>query len=108
MSVRIIMISNGDKIIGDFRKFDVSGNNMFIENNRVTIDKPFVLKEVMTQEGFTIIPLPLVTSNNNEVEINVDHIVVFPCTPTEEIQDMYTQMTSNLVLPKTKSEIKLV
>jgi hypothetical protein len=108
MYINIIILSNGDKVIGEVGKFDTNGNRVTIEDNKLFIKEPFILKEVMTPEGFTILPLPLVTSNEKEFEINADHIMVYPCKPTSEVRDMYKQMTSNILLPKTNSGIKLI
>ena len=108
MYIKIIVLANGDKVIGEIGKYDQNGNFILGEDNKMSIKNPFVLKEVMTQEGFSILPLPLVTSSDEEFEINIDHLMVYPSNPTKELKDMYQQMTSNIILPKTKSEIKLV
>ena len=108
MDIKIIVLANGDKVIGEIGKYDKDGNFIFEEDNKMSIKNPFVLKEIMTQEGFTTIPLLLVDSSDEEFEINIDHIMVYPSNPTKELKDMYQQITSNIILPKTKSEIKLV
>ena len=108
MTASIIVLSNGDKVIGEIGKYDQNGNFIIEENNKMTIKNPFILKEIMTQEGFSILPMPLVLSKDEEFEININHVMVYPSNPTEELKDMYQQMTSNILLPKSKNGIKLV
>ena len=100
MSAKIIVLSNGDKIIGEVKSYN--------ELHMLTIEKPFILKEIMTPEGYSMVPLPLVPTTDSEIKINGNHIMIEPCNPKEELLDMYKQMTSNILLPKTNSGLKLV
>lgn len=108
MNIQIIILANGDKVIGEIGTYDNDGTYVMIENNFLTIKNAFVLKEIMTQEGFSILPLPLVPSDDKEIKINFNHVMVKPCSPKKEVLDMYMQMTSNILLPKSNSGIKLV
>jgi hypothetical protein len=92
MSVKMIVLSNGDKVIG---------NMVDIETGKLKIKEAFILKEVMTEEGFSIIPLPFVQTSDSEIIINLANITVYPCNPKKELLDMYTQITSNILIPKS-------
>lgn len=109
MSVQIIGLSNGDKLIGEIGRYDLDGNYVqFDSNNDLIIKDGLILKEVMTQEGYSLIPLPLVPSDDKEIKINSAHIIIRPCTPKKEVLDMYKQMTSSILLPKSSGGLKLV
>jgi len=109
MNIKIIVLSNGDKVIGELGTYDRDGNYVDVDKkNCITIKNAFVLKEIISQEGFSIIPLLLVPSDDKEIKINFDHVVVKPCSPKKEVYDMYKKMTSNILLPKSNGEIKLV
>ena len=107
MNISIIVLSNGDKVIGEVGYYD-NGNFILIDKEGIMkIKNPFILKEIMTQEGFSIVPLPLVPTSEEQLEINSDHIMIYPCTPKEELLNMYKQMTSNILIPKN-NKIQLV
>jgi len=100
MAVKVIVLSNGDKVIGNVNSYDAL--------HMLSVENPFILKEIMTPEGYSMVPLPLVPTSDSEIKINGEHIVVEPCNPKEELLDMYQQMTSNIILPKSNSGLKLV
>ena len=85
------MLSTGEKVIGDVQ---------YTENQTLTIKTPFLLKEVFTEKGIEIVPLPLLQSSDEIVEINLNNVVVFPCNPQKELENAYIQLTSNIVIPK--------
>ena len=62
----------------------------------------------MTQQGFTIFPIPFLQSSNSHVEINCNHLLVNPCDPNDDIVNMYTKMTSNIIVPGGDKKLKLV
>jgi hypothetical protein len=101
MTVKIIVLSNGDKVIGNVNE------NCNI-TNILSVESPFILREIMTPEGYSMVPLPLIPTTDTEIKIDARHIMVHPCNPKEELLDMYQQMTSNIILPKSNSGIKLV
>jgi hypothetical protein len=94
------MLSNGDKVIGDVGCYDEDRNFHVIYENKLCVKNPFILREIMNQEGFTIVPFPLLPSDDETVYINENHIMVYPCDPKEDIVDMYRQITSNILIPK--------
>lgn len=65
------------------------------------VEDPFIIEEVMTQKGLSIIPIPISPSEKGGVilEFSKNHIVVSPFDPPADIINWYTQQTSNLVLP---------
>ena len=91
MNIKLVVLSNGDKVIGDMEN---------IENNGLKIKNSFLLKEIMTEQGFSIIPLPFVQTSDDVIIVNSENIAVYPCTPKKELWDMYTQLTTNLIIPK--------
>lgn len=91
MDIKLIMLSTGEKVIGDVQ---------YIENQILKIKTPFALKEVFAESGFQIVPLPLVQSSDETIEINLDNVTVLPCTPVKELENAYIQLTSNIVIPK--------
>ena len=93
MTVQIFSTTNGERIIANCIYDD--------EESTMKLNKPFLLKEVMTDKGFTVFPMPLIHTSD-DVEINVDSIMIYPCEPSGELKDLYSQLTSSLVLP-TKS-----
>jgi len=98
--IKLIVLSNGDKVIGQVCESE--------NTNLIILKNSFILKEIMTEQGFSIIPMPLVQTSDEIVNINPNSIVVYPCEPKEELMDMYRQLTSNIIIPKNNSGIKLV
>lgn len=91
-NIKTIVLSTGDKVIG---------NILNVTEDTMVIKQPFILREIMTNEGISIAPLPFVNSSDEIISINRRHIMVDGCTPTKEITNMYIQMTSNILIPKT-------
>ena len=92
MNVKLIMLSTGEKVIGDLQ---------YIENQSLKIKTPFVLKEVFSETGLQIVPLPLVQSSDEIIEINLNNVIVLPCNPVEELENAYVQLTSSIIIPKS-------
>jgi hypothetical protein len=85
------MLSTGEKVIGDFQN---------IEGQSLKLKTPFLLKEVFSENGLQIVPLPLVQSSDEIIEINLNNVTVLPCNPVKELENAYIQLTSNIVIPK--------
>lgn len=100
MNIQIIVLSNGDKVIGEMGSHDENGTFRMVSESKILVKNPFILKEVMTQEGYSILPMPLLPTSDDMVYINEEHVVVYPCNAREEVVDMYRQMTSNILIPK--------
>lgn len=43
MYIKIIVLANGDKVIGEIGKYDQNGNFILGEDNKMSIKNPFVL-----------------------------------------------------------------
>jgi|LSQX01.1.fsa_nt_gb hypothetical protein len=105
--IQIIVLSNGDKVIGEMGSYDKNGTFRMVSESKILVKNPFILKEIMTQEGYSLLPMPLLPTSDDMVYINEEHIVVYPCNLKEEIIDMYRQMTSNILIP-THNKIQTI
>jgi hypothetical protein len=99
--IKIIVLINGEKVIGRIQ------DNKIFPNGGYGVEKPFLLKEIMTEKGYSLYPMPLVPTEDEVVEINKDSVMVYPCKPDKQLIDLYTQMTSKIIAPNA-SEIHLV
>lgn len=97
LSVKIIMLVTGEKVIGD-----IESNVGFI-----SIKNPYCLKEMVTEDGkYSMFPFPLMPSDDEILKINHENVIVRPCNPKKELFDVYKRLTSNIIIPE--SNIKLV
>lgn len=92
MSVKLFVISNGEKVVAD-----VLDEN----DNVIKVKNPIVLKDVMTDKGISAYPVPLVPTNNSVVEITKSSLIVLPCDPEDQILKAYHKLTSNIVIPES-------
>jgi len=98
--IKIIVLMNGEKVIGKLCA-DSDATKSF------KFEQPFLLKEMMTDKGYSLYPMPLVPTDDEIVEINKDSIMVYPCKPDSKLSELYMQMTSKIIAPNA-NEIHLV
>lgn len=100
MSIQIMLVSPWKKIIGKIKKVDGS----------YEVTDGWLLEEIHTREGLSIVPLPIFPSNEkNEVyRFNPASIIIEPVEVTDnKLLEMYTRLTSNLVLPTQADQLTL-
>lgn len=89
--IQIVKLSTGEELIGDIQ---------ITENNKVFIDKPRRLLAIPDQQtrqlSLQLIPGSLFTKED-KLELNTDHIVVFPSEPKNNILETYREETSPIV-----------
>jgi len=94
--VVILMLMNGDKILGD-----VVESESDVKNEIISIKTPLIIREVLTQTGYQALPPLALMPTDDCVRIPLRSIMVLPCIPNKELVDLYTQLTSSIVLPKS-------
>lgn len=92
-TIKITMLMNGDKIIAKMK--NVPDSRLF------AMSQAFILKEMMTEKGFSMFPVPAIPSSDDELLISMDSLAILPATPSDELLNLYSKLTSNLVLPKS-------
>ena len=93
----VMILVNGDKLIGKFERL----------SDDYTIPKDsFVLKEILSNTGFQIIPLPFVQTTDKTVRLKKECVMVEPYNPTEELKTMFMKLTSNLLIPRVNQLVK--
>lgn len=92
--IKSLVLLNGDKLIFKLIK---------IYDDRYIVEKPIILKEVLTANGLSIIPVPI-QSNDIEYIIFKNGIIIDCFNPPEEIIELFNKMTSNILVP-TKNKI---
>lgn len=90
MNIRIFVLSNGDKVVADV-----------IEDGEVLlkVKNPIVLKDVMTAQGISAFPVPLIPTTDTVIKIQKNHVVVQPCPAEKNVEEAYLKLTSSLVIP---------
>lgn len=97
--VKMMIVNPWKKIIGRLKD----------ESDFYEVEEPFVIEEVMSQRGMSVLPIPLVPTNDSKsrsLQIRKDHVTVLPFDPPEDLEGLYVQLTSNLVLPTSGGIIK--
>jgi len=95
-NVRIIWLSSGERIIGTV----LDDNDVPLKYYKVT--DPYVLKEMMTEQGLSYIPVGLSNKENEVINVNKSCVVIEPYEPIKELKDMYNTLISNIVVPNLK------
>lgn len=107
MSIVTLQLKNGSFVTGELIEIDEV-------DNAITLSKPIVFHEVMSQEGPRMTPLPygypffsLDLKEEREIAFKLEDIMVGPITPPEQIQKTFTEATSvvavttqSLIIPK--------
>jgi len=99
MSVQLIVLTSGEKVIGKIKKIEDGINNTML------VEKPLAVKEMVTQEGLSYILLPFLPIKGDSIVVRTDNIAVLPVDADPRIADQYLAQTSSLVLP-TGSKIE--
>jgi len=107
-SLKMCVLVNGDKLLAKF--IGIYGNleneNLLDENGDYTIRDAIIIKEVMTQTGIGHAPLPFVPECDVDLKMNSSSLLVKPFDPPKTLMDLYTKITSNIVIPKQANIIK--
>jgi len=96
MSAQIIVLTSGEKIIGDIERIDDGINNTML------VKKPLAIKEMFTQEGLSYLLIPFLPIKGDSIIVRTDNVAVLPVDADPRITDQYQAQTSNLVLPTGK------
>lgn len=93
--IRIVCLSNGDKVIGR-----VKGD---------TISKPLQMIPIQDPKGLSITFIPWIFGGkeDDELAINMNHVVCF-AEPEMELESRYRNMTSAIKTPPKQGNIKLM
>lgn len=99
--VQIMLVAPWKKVIGKINKND---------DGTYEVKDGWLLEEIHTREGLSIVPMPIFPSNDkNEVYRFKSHaIIIEPIEVSDDkILEMYMKLTSNLVLPTQKEQLTL-
>ena len=95
---KIFMLSTGESVLG---KIVTTDEHLMIVN------RPILLKNVMTEQGMQFLPCELLPSLDANIKFNIQHIITMPSDPVQALSDLYLKITSSIIAPK-KSDLKLV
>ncbi len=101
MSVQVMLVVPWKKIIGKIKKID---------DRSYEVTDGWLLEEIHTREGLSIVPLPIFPSNekNGVYRFNSAAVIIEPIDVSDDkILEMYMRLTSNLVLPTQKDQLTL-
>ena len=54
---------------------------------------------MMTERGFSMFPVPVLPTKDDDLVLSMDALAIFPAEPSEELSELYQKLTSNLVMP---------
>lgn len=92
MSVKVLYLNAGERVLGDMSE---ERNDVYVFKNA------FILKEILTEQGLSFIPAPLMLTTDREIFINKKSVCVHPCNPDAQLSNLHQQITSNLLVPKS-------
>lgn len=93
MSVQIIVLTSGEKVIGNIEKIEDGINNTML------VKKPLAIKEMVTEHGLSYILLPFLPIKSDSIVVRTDNVAILPVDADPRIADQYQAQTSSLVLP---------
>ena len=93
MSVEILVLTSGEKIICTTEKIESSAHSQLL------LKKPLALKEMVTPEGISYILLPFLPIKGETIIVTTGHIAILPVEADPRLADQYLAQTSSLVLP---------
>ncbi len=93
MSVQIVVLSSGEKLICNFEVIEESGRTLAL------LTRPLSVKEMVTERGVSYILLPFLPMEGDSIKVRYDSISVLPVDADHRLAEQYTAQTSNLVLP---------
>jgi hypothetical protein len=93
MSVQIIVLTSGEKIIGNIEKIDDGINNTML------VKKPLAVKEIVSDGGIGYLLIPFIPIKADSIVVRTDNVAVLPVDADARVADEYQARTSSLVLP---------
>ncbi|MEN6294305.1 MAG: hypothetical protein ABFD07_20115 [Methanobacterium sp.] len=93
MSVQLVVLSSGEKLICHFEVIEESGRTLAL------LTKPLAVKEMVTHEGVSYLLLPFLPMKGDTIKVRHDSICVLPVDADPRLAEQYTSQTSNLVIP---------
>lgn len=98
--IKMILISTGSdlkKIVGEFERYEyddsVGGSRSLVFSNAI------MLAELMLEKGIKVVPMPLAPKDERDkFRIDDRFVVVKPFTPEADVINLYTRITSKLVV----------
>lgn len=98
-NVKMILISTGSelkKIIGEFERYEYDD---YTHSRTLVFSNAIILAELMLEKGIKVVPMHLAPKNETDKFIIDDRFVaVKPFTPDADVINLYTRITSKLVV----------
>ena len=92
-NIRVLQLSSGERIIGTI---------VYNSDDYYKIMNPFILKEIMTEQGISFIPVSLSNKEDEAINVKKRYVSILPYKPIKELEDMYNNLISNIIVPKLK------